>query len=128
MSPPVAEAHLIVEDPWPTVEDALEVARFIAREARQVYGVLLESVWLYGSRARGDHRPDSDLDVLLVKTCREADPQDRLRRELRDELVMHHLDGRMWGFLSLQSAYSEQLADWDTMFYRNVRADALQVL
>ena len=25
-----------------------------------------EEVWLFGSRARGDHRPDSDLDLLAV--------------------------------------------------------------
>jgi hypothetical protein len=24
------------------------------------------SVWLFGSRARGDHRPDSDFDLLVV--------------------------------------------------------------
>jgi len=23
-------------------------------------------VWLFGSRARGDHRPDSDVDLLVV--------------------------------------------------------------
>lgn len=25
-----------------------------------------EEVWLFGSRARGDHRPDSDWDLLVV--------------------------------------------------------------
>ena len=30
----------------------------------QVYGDRLERVVLYGSRARGDHRPDSDYDIL----------------------------------------------------------------
>jgi uncharacterized protein len=25
-----------------------------------------EEVWLFGSRARGDHRPDSDIDLLVV--------------------------------------------------------------
>ncbi|MBW3534989.1 MAG: nucleotidyltransferase domain-containing protein, partial [Gemmatimonadetes bacterium] len=26
----------------------------------------VRAVWLYGSRARGDARPDSDVDVLVV--------------------------------------------------------------
>lgn len=26
----------------------------------------IESIWLFGSRARGDHRPDSDYDLLIV--------------------------------------------------------------
>jgi predicted nucleotidyltransferase len=25
-----------------------------------------EEIWLFGSRARGDHRPDSDWDLLVV--------------------------------------------------------------
>ena len=26
----------------------------------------INEVWLYGSRARGDHRPDSDVDLAVV--------------------------------------------------------------
>jgi predicted nucleotidyltransferase len=36
------------------------------REAlEQAYGDRIERVVLYGSRARGDHRPDSDYDVAV---------------------------------------------------------------
>ena len=128
MTGTVVEDALIVEDPWPTLDDALEAAGLIAEQAKNMYGGLLESVWLYGSRARGDHRPDSDLDLLLVTTSREADPQDHLRRRLRDKLMMEHIEVRMWSFLSLHSAYSEQLREWDTMFFRNVRSDALKIV
>jgi hypothetical protein len=31
----------------------------------EVYGDRLERVVLYGSRARGDHRPDSDYDIAV---------------------------------------------------------------
>ena len=127
MTTPAVEDHRIIDDPWPTLDDALEAARFIAEQAQNLYGDLLESVWLYGSRARGDHRPDSDLDLLLVTTSKEADPSDRLCRKLHEKLMMEHFEGRMWGYLSLHSAHSEQLREWDTMFYRNVRADAVRV-
>jgi predicted nucleotidyltransferase len=43
----------------------------------------LQNVWIFGSRVRGDNRPDSDLDVLV-----EADA---------------HFDGRRW---------AEEFSDW----------------
>ncbi len=45
----------------PNTENA--VRRFIARIPAEM-GV--EQIVLYGSRARGDHRPDSDADVALI--------------------------------------------------------------
>ena len=33
---------------------------------QQAFGSRLRSVVLYGSRARGDHRPDSDVDLMVV--------------------------------------------------------------
>ena len=39
--------------------------------ARAVYDAIpLDSVILFGSRARGDHRPDSDIDLMLIHTGR----------------------------------------------------------
>jgi predicted nucleotidyltransferase len=35
-------------------------------ELQKLYGPRLKQALLYGSRARGDHRPDSDYDVLVV--------------------------------------------------------------
>ena len=41
------------------------VAEF-KRELQRIYGDRLKGVFLYGSRARGDAEPDSDVDVLVV--------------------------------------------------------------
>jgi len=35
-------------------------------EVKRIYGKQLKSVYLYGSYARGDARPDSDIDLLMV--------------------------------------------------------------
>ena len=35
-----------------------------------------EEIWLFGSRARGDHRPDSDWDILVV--ARDGTPEEKL--------------------------------------------------
>ena len=44
----------------------------------------LAAVWLYGSRARGDHHPESDFDLAVAFTTWIADP---LERRLRPELL-----------------------------------------
>lgn len=35
-------------------------------EVRKIYGKHLKSVILYGSYARGDFRPDSDIDIMIL--------------------------------------------------------------
>src|SRR5215813_7049111 len=40
------------------------LSRFRAA-VEEIYGDRLERVVLYGSRARGDHRPDSDYDIAV---------------------------------------------------------------
>ncbi len=44
----------------------------------------ITAMWLYGSRARGNHRVDSDYDVAVLFTSRIEDP---LERRLRPELL-----------------------------------------
>ena len=38
----------------------------IKKELQALYGPRLKRALLYGSRARGDHQPDSDYDILVV--------------------------------------------------------------
>lgn len=35
-------------------------------EIKKIYGLHLKSVILYGSYARGDYTPDSDVDIMLL--------------------------------------------------------------
>ena len=44
----------------------------------------ISALWLYGSRAKGNHRPDSDYDLAVLFTERVDDPLDR---RLRPELL-----------------------------------------
>ena len=46
-----------------TVADAISQA---IEGYRQVFGVRLAQVWLFGSRSTATHRPDSDVDLLVV--------------------------------------------------------------
>ena len=44
----------------------------------------VEKAVLYGSRARGDAEPDSDVDVAIVVRDATADTRDRIYREVAD--------------------------------------------
>ncbi|MCS6886879.1 nucleotidyltransferase domain-containing protein [Chloroflexus sp.] len=46
--------------------EALRKAKTIICEEAQRYGVDVRHILLFGSRARGDARPDSDWDFLIV--------------------------------------------------------------
>lgn len=62
-------------------------------------------VILFGSRARGDSRPDSDLDLLVIEPDfnRRGDEYGRLRKELRgldvaiDLVIYRKHEAEKWG-------------------------------
>lgn len=61
----------------------MQVEAFFVEEPRLLNLITLcqaelfaEEIWLFGSRARGDHRPDSDWDVLVV--ARDGTPAEKL--------------------------------------------------
>lgn len=58
-----------------TEEEALD-----AVVDRLVTALKPEEVWLFGSRARGDHRPESDFDVLVVTGRRDGSAADDYER------------------------------------------------
>ena len=52
---------------WYTVDSAIQsLLRELAGELRTTYGSRLRGVYLFGSYARGEADPESDVDVLVV--------------------------------------------------------------
>jgi|SRR5579875_335716 len=56
-----------------------ELPRQVVEALRAGLGERLVAVVLFGSRARGDHRPTSDWDLLVITHQLPDDPLDRLR-------------------------------------------------
>jgi predicted nucleotidyltransferase len=65
----------------------VEIAAAVAEDLRALYGARLRRVLLFGSWARGDAHPESDID-LLVALDRIESPWDELRR--MDEVLWRH--------------------------------------
>lgn len=59
-------AMKVVECPALSEATVAEAIRQVVDGYKKVFGDRLAQVWLFGSRARGDHRPDSDVDLLVV--------------------------------------------------------------
>ena len=78
-------------DPEPAVLarpfDAFDVARAVADDLRRLYGDRLRRVLLFGSWARGDAHPESDIDLLVVLD-RVFSPWDEL--QAMDEILDRH--------------------------------------
>jgi uncharacterized protein len=68
-----------VQPPWVTSEKIAEAVRRIAQAANPV------KIIMFGSRARGQERPDSDVDLLVIETQVEnrVAEMTRLNRALR---------------------------------------------
>jgi predicted nucleotidyltransferase len=64
----------------------MEVLEAVVESARSQDDIA--AVWLYGSRARGDHHEGSDYDLAVVYTDW---PEDAMERRLRPEL-----QGQAW--------------------------------
>jgi len=57
------------------------ILKELRRRLAELYGERLRHVVLYGSQARGDARPDSDIDVLVVLEGEVRPHQERRRAE-----------------------------------------------
>jgi predicted nucleotidyltransferase len=67
--------------------DPFEIAAAAARDLRELYGGRLRNVLLFGSWARGDAHPESDIDLLVVLDGIES-VWDELRR--MDDILDRH--------------------------------------
>lgn len=98
-----------------------QLMRDLRRELESVYGPRLRGVYLYGSYARGEQDPESDVDVLIVLD----DFQSYGAEVDRTSLVAAALS-RTYG-LSISKAFvrEQEWHDDDTPFLNNVRREAI---
>jgi len=96
---------------------------FVDRVRQRFDGQLVSAV-LFGSRARGEAGPDSDMDVLVVMSS--ADPE--IRREIRYlavEIWLAHgiyLSTRVWS-----QAHWRKLEELQTLLYQNICQDGINL-
>ena len=93
-------------------------------EVQKIYGAHLKSVILYGSYARGDYTPDSDVDIMLLVdlVAEEADVYSDALSELGYEYNVNYNIWMMPVVKNLQH-FKQWVAAYP--FYTNVQKDGV---
>jgi uncharacterized protein len=103
--------------------DIRPILEKLKRGLIQIYGDQVDRILLYGSRARGDERPDSDIDILVVlKDDFNYSEMLRLSSDFAASLSLENDVVISRAFVS-----KEQFENRQTPFLMNVRREAVPV-
>ncbi len=101
-----------------------EVLRWVTESLRELYGTRLEHLVLFGSHARGDARPDSDVDLLVVLDG-PVEPLEEARRTSRIALRAATYRDTALSFVHLSAAAFE---DERRPLVRSAREEGIDLL
>lgn len=112
----------------PTEAEVDEALKRFAADVRRQYGDRLKGLYLFGSRARGDHEPFSDADVAVIL----ADEDWELVREVRrlarlatDTLIETGVEVQGWPVS--QAAWDHPKTHPESALIQAMRRDAISV-
>ncbi len=100
-----------------------EILERLKAGLEEIYGDRLKGVYLYGSRARGDARPDSDVDVLVVLDDYESAYDERERISYLVADLCLESDMLISTMLTREAEWSEKTKP----FLRNAEAEGVAV-
>ena len=107
-----------------TVDDR-KIIKILTRQLARQFGPRLKSIILFGSRARGDARPDSDIDLAVILD--QDDPESRETiRDLAAELGLEYglfVSTRIWS-----QKHWNFLQALQTSLYQNIQKDGIELL
>ena len=69
-----------------------EVLKYFVQYLNKIHPGEITKVLLYGSRARGDHRLDSDMDVLILVKDKKNIDRDKIYDFVLDSELEHGID------------------------------------
>lgn len=104
-------------------DDLSRVLEALNTGLSSIYGERLEQVLLYGSQARGEGTPESDIDVMVIL----ADPVDPIQEISTTERLVADLSLRNDTVISCLFLGVEEFSNQADLFLRNVRQDAIPV-
>ena len=109
-----------------TKEKIHAVTGEFAKEAKEIYGSKLYGIILYGSCARGDFEPDSDIDILVLLDV----PSEEISRERKrilnvsDRLDLDY-DVVLAPVFQSRMLYEKYMAV--SVYYQNIQRDGVKI-
>ena len=116
----MSKANLSHLDPGEQ-QAVLEFAQLLESQ----FGGLVRSVVLFGSKARGESTPDSDLDLLLVVDSGDWRVHKQIRYLAADICLKYGLDlsPRVWS-----TSHHREMEELQTLLYQNIHRDGINLL
>ncbi|MBS6196573.1 MAG: nucleotidyltransferase domain-containing protein [Clostridiales bacterium] len=95
-------------------------------EIQKIYGSHLKSVILYGSYARGDFTPDSDVDIMILVDLKDEE-MDQYSDALSELGFEYNIDHDLWMMPVVKNI--EHFQHWVSVypFYKNVQKEGVTV-
>ncbi|MFO8082651.1 MAG: nucleotidyltransferase domain-containing protein [Armatimonadota bacterium] len=100
-----------------------EALKELKRELEALYGDRLKGLYLFGSHARGEAGPDSDVDVAVVLD----DYRSPVREIRRMSETVARLSLAVDRHISRVPVRENEWRNKDTVFMRNLRQDAVTI-
>ena len=97
--------------------------RELQAELQKLYGVNVPVIRVYGSQARGNASPDSDIDILLLYR-RAVNPGKEIQRTAP---ILADLNLRYGVLISVLPATDGEYQESTEMFWRNVRREGVPI-
>ena len=90
---------------------------------KKIYGEQLDKIVLFGSQARGDATPDSDIDILIVL----KNPFNYSQESEKISIVIADLCLEYNVLISCAFTTYEQFHHHNNAFFRNIRQEGLAI-
>jgi predicted nucleotidyltransferase len=97
----------------------------LAQKLQEQYARLILTILLFGSKARGEDTPDSDLDVLIVVDSDDWQLHKQVCYLAADIGLKYNLNlsPRIWSVSHLR-----EMKEMEASFYQNIRQDGISLL
>lgn len=93
---------------------------------QKIYGSHLKSVILYGSYARGDFTPDSDIDIMILVDLKEKEINSYFD-QLSELGFQYNIDYGIWIMPIVKNADHFRYWMYAYPFYKNVHSEGVTV-